>query len=397
MKLLFTNQTRGDADVGHPNKRIQGQNMRSYILFILGIILCALQGGAQDITIIKDQCTPAENGAYASLKDIHLVFDLSGIIAAHPEVTPSDFGLESTMSRKKCIKLYKGSEATGNPIATCYKEVLNDSPDFHAGNYFDISFDNEIILDAGADYTLYIPTGFFDAATTSQYYTDYPREQETLIHFKGAKAQGFAFENAQPEQFSNLKSVQKVVLSFNEKVTVTPQSVATIVENDNTIATSKTLYVSEDNSNSIVVEFENEIPLYITHEYQLLIPENVIFSANNPSVGIDGAISLAYKGEDYHYLGVGRVYPRNNSELSWISEIRVPFNFETGYNLGHAQATMKLYEGSMESTPVELKCDASSLDNLVIAPYKFDLKPHIMWFLTPGKSSLRKTMIGEKL
>ena len=381
MKLLFTKQTHGDADVGHPNKRIQGQNMRSYILFILGIILCALQGGAQDITIIKDQCTPAENGAYTSLKDIHLIFELSGVEKTYPDVQSSEIGLVSTLTKKKPIKLYKGSEATGDPIASCYKKVLNNSAEFHSGNYFDISFDSEIILEEGVTYTLYIPVANFAAATTSQIFTDYPKDQEAIIHFKGAKAEGFAFENAQPEQFSNLKSVQKVVLSFNEEVTVTPQSVATIVENDNTISTSKALYVSEDNSNSVVVEFENEIPLYITHEYQLLIPENVIFSANNPSVGIDGAISLAYKGEDYHYLEGGRVYPRNNSELSWISEIRVPFNFETGYNLGHAQATMKLYEGSMENTPVELKCDASSLDNLVIAPYKFDLKPSTTYYV----------------
>lgn len=355
--------------------------MRSFTLIVLGIVIFALQGMAQNLTIIKDKCIPAESAEYTTLKDIHLIFELSGVEKTYPDVQSSEIGLVSTLTKKKPIKLYKGSEATGDPIASCYKKVLNNSTEFHSGNYFDISFDSEIILEEGVTYTLYIPIANFAAATTSQIFTDYPKDQEAIIHFKGAKAQGFAFENAQPEQFSNLKSVQKVVLSFNEEVTVTPQSVATIVENDNTIATSKALYVSENSSNSIVIEFENEIPLYITHEYQLQIPENIIFSANDTSVGIDGAISLTYKGEDYHYLEVGRVYPKNNSELSWISEIRVPFNFETGYNLGHAQATMKLYEGSMESTPIELKCDGSSLDNLVITPYKFDLKPSTTYYV----------------
>lgn len=267
--------------------------MKKLLLLLFGIISCVLQSFAQNITILKDQCTPSENASYTSIKDIHLVFDLSGVETAYPDVQSSDIGMVSTLTKKKPIKLFKGTEAVGEPIATCYKKVLNNSAEFHSGNYFDISFDSEIILEEGESYSLYIPIANFAAATTSQIFTDYPKDKEAIIHFTGAKGQGFAFETVQPEQFSNLKSVKTVTLSFNENVTVAPQSIATIVENDNVIATSKALYVADNASNSIIVEFENEIPLYITHEYQIQIPENVIYSANDASVGFAGGLEYS--------------------------------------------------------------------------------------------------------
>lgn len=286
MKLLFTNQTRGDADVGHIHWLI--------IAFLL--LVCVGTASGQNITPKLEDCIPAENGEYATIKDIHLEFDFSAFYQAYPDVNPDEIGILSTMGKLSQAELFKGTEPTGTALAKCYKAVPITSDEFAVGKTcFDLSFDIEQYLEAGQDYVIRFKASVFRPAKKDGTKYDDARSQLFLIHFKGKEAQGLAVEEFIPSHESVLRTVKTVRATFNSEISYLGGGVC-LKEGDNVLANATSVTVDESDAKKLVIDFGEDIEIFNTHSYNLIIPAGAIADKNNSSVTNANDISVGYHG-----------------------------------------------------------------------------------------------------
>lgn len=341
--------------------------------------------------------SPANNEKVSSVQKISLTYDFSEIYNAYPDIAPEEWGIAVAWSTTaRYVKLYKGTAEDGELLVT--KSISNNaSTCVYGTNIFEFSFDEPIQLENGETYTLFI-SGMAYARTKSKAYTATRYDVDTYIRLIGVSGEGLNLNSFLPTNESLLKQIDKFTLSFNGNVTVANNAKAYIYEEETEIAQSVSMNVNSDDASIVDIDFGNTI-LYKNHKYSILIPENSILSATDGS-GYQEINLNNYQGASYKYLNVTSVTPADNSEMSYLRDVEVKFEFPTGYNLGYHSLDLKMYlykDGTEEPIGTYTTDYNTSANGLVAHISKYDLEPSSTYRVVLPEGQVVPGKIGETL
>lgn len=336
---------------------------------------------ADPATPIKVKSTDPSDGEYVThISTIKITFDITDVLALYPDVQENDFGL---MNSGKTINIYKGKDSTGEIVgSTKISGVTNTSPNFVPGKlYTEITFENDVVLEANQAYCIVIPAKCYSVATVSKKYTNTVNTQPIQIVVYGANTTPteLLLLGCDPANESTLDILKTFVATFNKDVEVVSNAKASLLEGETVIATAP-LEVSKEDPKKVVVQF-NEIELYNTHIYSISISENLIYEKGNTSLGYKEIVTTL-KGSSLKYFGYSLVSPSNNRRLSNIGRVAVTVDCNDTQYLGRDfKANAQLYKvGDDDSslTPIgdPISCSVNeSTKGFYIDVYNFNLEP----------------------
>lgn len=363
-----------------------------YFLFVLYTVLCFITSKAGEINVDLQASIPASNAEYSSLSGIKIVFDLSNFdLGSH---TLDNVGIEAQMSKKRLVSLYKGSIVDGELVTTIKKNVFTDSEDFKTGNSIELSFDKEYVLDPNQLYTLHIAEAAFCLTPLDDPANPLGDIPETTISFYGKKADAaeLILTGQSPSVDNPVAELSVLSLTFNSAVKLSTNPTATLKDGDELLS-QVNLTVDENNNNVVLADFGSQT-LYVSHKYTVEIPTGTIFSSDGQVSFRDLQINL--EGGSFKYFSYGRIHPKNNSELSYLTDITVPVVCDDGLALGRAKAPKAyLYKGESTEAIGEYQCVMGDDGKSWMIPvWNFTLEPsaqyrvvlpkdqHKLWSLT---------------
>ena len=388
--------------------------MRKFIFILLCVIGVVNVLANGEHAIVFSGSRPAGNATVSSLESIILEFDLTDIKNTFNSADINQWGIRSTMTAEvtgwafKSARLYKGDITptdegqlfyTGDLISSCTKKVDATSDKFIAGNTLELNFPN-VIVESGQKYTLYIPANCISADNITLNTADRKTvnsqalcTREIILVFYGAAAENeLTLKSYSPIAIEKpLKTLDQLSLSFSynnyDLAIKTGGAQASLYEGEELIK-SVDIVLDPNDNNTVIADFGNEI-LYIKHTYCIVIPENSLFPLDpdtqqpitdkgNKLIKLEG-----YNGASYKYLELGRVNPGNNSVVSYLSTISIPFKFPDGYGLGQSEPSVNLYNGSKDGELIgTYQCEMSADVKTLVAPiWDFDLKPNSTYTL----------------
>lgn len=347
--------------------------MKRVILLLMNLLLMIEYGHSQ-LTIIDNNCIPYAGCELSSLGKIHLEFDLSSFIEENQDVDISEVGIVSTMSAGRKFKIYKGIDTSGELLYSGYEKITNTSDAFKLGNTIELSLKETLTFEKGEDYLLYFPANCFYPSTKTTEYSTY-KSGIISIPFKGCEnSTSLNIVAISPESHSSIKIMSKLFIEFDRDVSVSEGATAYLLESGNQMGQSSYIAVESSNTNIICVRFD-DITLYNSKTYSINLPENMVKDNSDDSIG-NSELNLSFIGASFHPVETGRIYPSNNSELSWLSQVKIPFKFDEGYNLGRSEVKAKLYKGGLESEPTVYDCSiGSNMTDLLVDIWDFNLEP----------------------
>ena len=401
MKLLFTNQTHGDADVGQP------WGLR--LIFSICIVLCcAFLSTAQSLKFVGSN--PANGDRVSSLSSIELEFDLSDVISSYGEgdwgVCMNGFYVATVPKLEKSTTLYEGDE-TGTVIERLATIIKPNQASFQVGNKLSIKF-KEFEIKPDQEYTLVIKHEFYagkKGESTWEVGSKLSFQNNPIVlKFYGASqvAKVLTCESTslgQNEKFEKLN--ESVKLSFNYDAEVLSEASAVITENNVSIATASSITVDPTDSKSVLISFP-ETTLYNGHKYTLDIPAGIIGISGETDI-VNSEISIPFEGLSFRSFGIGRVSPANNS-TSIIDNIIVPFKFPViegsnwsyGFvNVKDAKYPMRFYKGTEEDgeliATINGEPDNSSLEFAITC----DRVPATLYTCVIDEGTVKAYAIGD--
>lgn len=363
-----------------------------HLLFVLCTVLCIITSKAADLSLKLDMSNsiPANEASYASLSKINMVFDLSGVDMG--DYSLENCGIEATMSATRLISLYKGNPTDGELLTTIRKNVMKTGDDFKTGNSIELSFDKEYVLEPNQLYTLHIAQQTFRLTPVdAKVYWYIP---ETAIRFYGKEASSseLVLTGQNPSVDNPISELNVLSLTFNSNVKLSSEPIATLKDGEETLSTG-VLAIDENNQNVVLADFGSQT-LYVSHKYTVEIPAGTIFSSDGQVSFRDLQINL--EGGSFKYFSYGRIHPKNNSELSYLTDITVPVVCDDGLALGRAKAPKAyLYKGESTKAIGEYQCVMGDDGKSWMIPvWNFSLEPasqysvvltkdqHKLWSLT---------------
>lgn len=341
--------------------------------------------------------TPAEGEAVSLLKEVTFEFDFSDI-AAQIGVSEDELGILCGLKDKFKYRMvvYKGEkedswidkltpEDNEHIVATGYNTILKTQsvPGVHSVT---IPLTTPVQLENGQAYTIFIPSGSIGAVYNGGIQSDAIIKEDIKVQIvggEGSSTTALTHTSYAPTRETPIDQLESFTLNFDEEVSAKDGVYATLTNAGTECARSTNCTV---NGNQVTFAFD-PITLY-KGAYILNVPSGVITSTDGSKV-FDG-IMVTYDGANYHHLETGRIFPSVNNPISWLGQVYIPFIFPEGYNIGQAyKVKAKLYEGSLEATPIELTCDGSDdLSQLVIDVWNFDLKPSTTYYVVLDEGSI---------
>ncbi|MCM1313271.1 MAG: hypothetical protein NC206_07380 [Bacteroides sp.] len=358
-------------------------------LFLLGILFCSLVSLVNSQTIIPVSTQPAEGEELSVLEEIIIDFDMSGAVESTGE-DASSLGIASQLGNinKYRVLLYKETpdeelatnqniKTNENIVASTYRQVSYTKvvPGEHS---ITIPFTNQVVLEPGVDYTVFIPASRFAGTTnTKNYFTTTAYREPIIIHIKGKAAEGLQLQSRVPATES-VEGLNVLTLNFNKDVTVAPEAAATVICKNEEYA--KSLSMTAEGS-SVSIDF-GELPFYKNSTYSVEIPEGAILAAETGEA-YEG-VSLQYSGESLKYFTTSVVTPAADGNISYLNNVSVSFGLDEGLFITKVSPTFNLYEGDVETGELIGSYTAevnSALDGFDINIRKFDLKPNTTYTL----------------
>lgn len=379
--------------------------MRKYILIMLCMLVSYNYVLAADpaAPLIFSGSTPAQGATVSSLKTIVLTFDFSNVTALYPDIPEADWGIVSLMNGStKSAKLYKGTDTSIDPVATAYKNVPQNSPDFAPGEPFEFRFENEVKLEAGETYTLLIPASCYYAATTTKKAANTALKQPITITFTGAAEQAnVIMDSYSPSNETPLETLDKVSVKFsysNYAMTLKDGGAQASLYDGENLLKSVDLTLNADDNTIIDINFDGE-KLYNAHAYKIIIPENSIFPVDPASEAYlpekgNKEVTITYAGANYKYDITARVSPGSGNEISWLGTVNATFKFPEGYNLGKSEVSAQLYKGDKETGQlIDTYAGTSLVDvkTMAFPIWKFDLEPGSTYTFVIGAKQIMPT------
>ena len=383
---------------GTPNPSVaRNKNRFSHWAFRVAVLLVVLFNGlmiskAADLSLKLDMSNsiPANEASYASLSKINMVFDFSDVDMG--DYSLENCGIEATMSATRLISLYKGTPTDGELLTTIRKNVMKTGDDFKTGNSIELSFDKEYVLEPNQLYTLHIAKQTFRLTPVDAKVYWYLPETTISFYGKEASSSELVLTGQNPSVDNPISELNVLSLTFNSNVKLSSEPIATLKDGEETLSTG-VLAIDENNQNVVLADFGSQT-LYVSHKYTVEIPTGTIFSSDGQVSFRDLQINL--EGGSFKYFSYGRIHPKNNSELSYLTDITVPVVCDDGLALGRAKAPKAyLYKGESTEAIGEYLCEMGDDGKSWMIPvWNFSLEPstqyrvvlpkdqHKLWSLT---------------
>lgn len=351
--------------------------MKRIIQFLFLLSVCVSSWAMGSSPLIFNGSIPENGQSVSSLETITLNWDLSNVIETFGNDTWGVCVLTQnydTVEEKLYSVLYEGTPDEGNVLAIDDTQIRYTK--VKEGNTTTLSFPN-VSVRPGQLYTVVI---------TSQFYVQKPKKNNTALKeaswydtpitltFYGQKTNDLWVESVLPTGESPIPSINDLQIEFSSNISLRENALANIYEGTDLIATTSSFKVDENDSRILLVSFEN-VPLYSTHEYNIVVDANSVVDENGNG---NEEISRIYSGASFHELKAGRVSPANNKSISWLSTIYIPFTLEEGFCLSSVEELKsRLLDASgnvvAENIPFEQSQDMKSLTFNI---WNFNLEPN---------------------
>lgn len=293
--------------------------MRRIVSFL--ITLCLLLSGLSVSAFELKESIPQDGSTLEFIQEITLIFDYEDLKTQNPTVT--DWHIGCNVWGGDPVVALKNSN--GDIVAQ-----IIDNAELSEGDVFTFAFENPVILQPEEQYTLEISEYSFSLYKQGNY-KGYVADNEAVsfvFYGKAGDVKILALDKVDPEERSIIPDINKVDFYFNNQIDIKDGALSYLYETGLTdpIASAR-VELNEDGISASTIF--DEVTLFNTHSYRLVIPENSIFLKGETENGYQ-EISVNYTGASYNYFGYGRISPSNNSEVEYLSRISVPVKLEAG-------------------------------------------------------------------
>lgn len=355
--------------------------VRRIFALMIGLTITILSVFAADpaTPITVKSTTPANGDKVSYISTIRIEFDITDVLSLYPDVPAEDFGVANAT---RTISIYKGEDATGEIVgSTKIAGVVNTSAAFTTNKlYTEITFDSDVILEANQVYCIVIPAKSYSVSTTSNKYTNTVNLEpiQIIVYGDDANIADLLLVSYSPDNESTVDVLSDYIVTFNKEVAVVPDAYASLYEGADEISKAP-IAISESDAKSVIARFSN-VPLYNTHSYTVVIPENVIFD-NDDNTSSYKEISSKINGSSLKYFGYSLVSPSYNKRVDNLGRVAVTLDCTDQEYLGRdfkAQAQLYKVEDDETMTPVgdPIACATSeSTRGFYVDVYNFNLEP----------------------
>lgn len=286
--------------------------------------LCSLALSAATPTIAFVGSTPQSGDIISSFDNITLHFDFADVYAGLKADATHDWGVMIDGYDDwdfGTAKLYEGNPADNILLATTLDVTVNaSSANYKLGTDFTFGFSG-VEVSAGKMYTIVIDKFFFPALNGNVLYSNGTNVKANIVVY-GPQNSGLTASSVVPAGGERLANLRDFHLTFDQSVTVTDSAEAKIMDGESVYAAATDIAVDPVDDKSVIVKFDSK-PLYIDHEYKLVISDGAI-------VGADGTANVSteikYYGATYDYTPVAAVAPAAGSVVPEAEEITLDFD-----------------------------------------------------------------------
>ena len=329
------------------------------LIFLLGGIILFFSTYATPVKFIG--CAPADGSSIDEFK-FTLTFDIT---EAAESLGAGEWGLGyagNLTEPVRCTTLYKGTAGDGEKLATVLDtSFTGKSEGWTVGNNkIDIVFPDSFVPEENQLYTLVITNNFSlyqagkvvpKSTVTLKYESD-----PLVLTFIGKKAGNdkLLVQNISVDDNATLETLKDVRYTFNTPIVTNSEVLALIKENDAVIA--QAISMSVEDSNTLVVDFGNDVNLNLGHTYAVILPNGAVSMASDASK-TNGEFSFNVNGVKTYTYDVKSISPANG-EICLPTKVSIDYEIPVG---------TKLTAGPNQATNTHLKIYKSEVseDNLV--------------------------------
>lgn len=354
--------------------------------------------------VVKIDNCPQNNQFMSEINKITLNFDMSDVIAAHPEL--SDLGIGSIATEnatglndaEKAVTLYKGTRENGTLISVLSENRLPSSAGFEVGNSFSLFFEN-IDLEPNQEYTIYVYYTFYAAVLNKTNLSlrketrlDIPYSEAYEIKIYGAISETKLLKAIDTSIHNNsiLESISELSITFDSEVSIANTKAVEIFEQGISLCESNNIQIDED-KNTVLIQFD-KISLYQNHTYKIILEEGYFIGDGDIK---SEAIELTILGAEWKSLNIGRTTPRNENTVLSLSSVEIPIAFPDGYGFVNKSSTPLEYKGYLyvydkSAEPLqELTFKINSAATGITSSLFIDLEPSMKYTIFVPKGQIR--------
>ena len=321
------------------------------IIFLLGGIFLSLLTYAQTVKYIG--CSPADGSSIYEFK-FTLTFDITEAVES---LGAGEWGLGYSGNKTtQCTKLYEGGQEDGIELAQVMTTTFTGkSEGFKVNaNTMSIEFPNSLSVKENQLYTLVVGNNFtlFEngkvapKTTTSLKFADNP----LVLTFIGTKAgdDKLLVQNVSVEDNATLETLKDVRYTFNTPIVANSGVPALIKENNIVIA--QAISMSVEDSNTLVVDFGNEVNLNLGHTYSVILPAGAVAMVSDASK-TNSEFLFNVNGLKTYVYDVKSISPANG-EICLPTQVSIVYEIPEGTNItgGPNQSTnkhLKIYKSEV--------------------------------------------------
>ena len=253
-------------------------------------------------------------------------------------------------------KLYEGGQEDGIELAQVMTTTFTGkSEGFKVNaNTMSIEFPNSLSVKENQLYTLVVGNNFtlFEngkvapKTTTSLKFADNP----LVLTFIGTKAgdDKLLVQNVSVEDNATLETLKDVRYTFNTPIVANSGGPALIKENNIVIA--QAISMSVEDSNTLVVDFGNEVNLNLGHTYSVILPAGAVAMVSDASK-TNSEFLFNVNGLKTYVYDVKSISPANG-EICLPTQVSIVYEIPEGTNIagGPNQSTnkhLKIYKSEV--------------------------------------------------
>ncbi|MDE7382212.1 MAG: hypothetical protein K2N03_08840, partial [Muribaculaceae bacterium] len=276
-------------------------------------------------------CTP-EAGSEIENFEFKLEFDFSKIIEANGA---NDYGIRIIGSATYHTSLYEGIGDDKVLLADALTTNINGtSADFVVGNILTINFPG-IVPKPNANYTLVIANSFTacvkgeSKAVTNTACNFQKAPLEYVYVGKASDASSLSIEDCSILNGTKLDVLNSVTYKFSAPISIVDGLHASLLLNDNAVASSSSIEVNDD-TNELTVKFD-DVVLYNQNTYTVTLPEGIVCMKDNTS-SLSKSFSFNVLGSNFHAFGIKSSEPEENS-TALTNAVKITFDLPADYKL----------------------------------------------------------------
>lgn len=224
--------------------------------------------------------------------DIEKALDLAATDAPGVNVGIGYMGSASATSTSGNATLYKGDEITGEILGLSLTSVFNGKTEGFTvnGNKVKLEFDKNIPIIANQEYTIVINNIYYlykeNAATRVTSTKSDFHDNPIVLKFTGADVGDtkIFIENCNIDNGSTVDKIRNLEFSISSSFAISSDAKVIVKENDNIIATTSILKISDINSKSLIADFGDEVVFLKGHNYSIILAEGSVKNDSNELV-----------------------------------------------------------------------------------------------------------------